>query len=105
MKICLSAEDKYCNPLKATDILGEVIIDINTFNFRDSPIHTAWYMLNMEVNIVHCYIHVNYLLNMEVNIVHCYIHVNYLLNMEVNIVHCYIHVNYLLNMEVNIVHC
>jgi hypothetical protein len=87
------------------DILGEVIIDINTFNFRDSPIHTAWYTLNMEVSIVHCYIHVNYLLNMEVNIVHCYIHVNYLLNMEVNIVHCYIHVNYLLNMEVNIVHC
>jgi hypothetical protein len=33
------------------DFLGEVIIDINTFNFRDSPIHTAWYTLNMEVNI------------------------------------------------------
>ncbi|XP_076091952.1 synaptotagmin-10-like [Mytilus galloprovincialis] len=33
------------------DFLGEVIIDMNTFNFRDSPIHTAWYNLNMETDL------------------------------------------------------
>ena len=32
------------------DFLGEVIIDMNTFNFHESPIHTAWYNLNMEVS-------------------------------------------------------
>ena len=36
------------------DFLGEVIIDINTFNFRDSPIHTAWYTLNMETDLDVC---------------------------------------------------
>lgn len=33
------------------DFLGEVIIDLNTFNFRESPIHTAWYSLNMETDL------------------------------------------------------
>lgn len=32
------------------DFLGEVIIKMNTFNFRDCPIHTAWYTLNSEVS-------------------------------------------------------
>ncbi|KAL5014679.1 hypothetical protein ScPMuIL_008949 [Solemya velum] len=33
------------------DFLGEVIIKMNTFNFRDCPIHTAWYTLNSETDL------------------------------------------------------
>lgn len=33
------------------DFIGEVVVEMNTFNFRESPFHTAWYSLNMEVNI------------------------------------------------------
>lgn len=31
------------------DFIGEVIVDMNSFNFRETPFHTAWYSLNMEV--------------------------------------------------------
>ena len=33
------------------DFIGEVVVEMNTFNFRESPFHIAWYSLNMEVNI------------------------------------------------------
>lgn len=31
------------------DFIGEVIVEMNTFNFRETPFHTAWYSLHMEV--------------------------------------------------------
>ena len=31
------------------DFIGEVIVDLQTFNFDDEPQHTAWYSLQMEV--------------------------------------------------------
>lgn len=31
------------------DFIGEVIVEMTSFNFRDTPFHTAWYSLNMEV--------------------------------------------------------
>lgn len=34
------------------DFLGEVIINMTTFNFKEEPVHTAWYTLKMEVRLV-----------------------------------------------------
>ncbi|KAH3872547.1 synaptotagmin-5-like [Dreissena polymorpha] len=33
------------------DVRGEVIIPLSSFSFYDEPIHTAWYMLNMETDL------------------------------------------------------
>ncbi|XP_022300165.2 synaptotagmin-1-like [Crassostrea virginica] len=33
------------------DFIGEVVVEMNTFNFRESPFHTAWYSLNMETDL------------------------------------------------------
>ena len=33
------------------DVKGEVIINLNQFSFRSEPVLTAWYQLNMEVNM------------------------------------------------------
>ncbi|XP_062615236.1 synaptotagmin-A-like isoform X1 [Saccostrea cucullata] len=33
------------------DFIGEVIVDMMTFNFRETPFHTAWYTLNMETDL------------------------------------------------------
>ncbi|XP_046358148.2 synaptotagmin-C-like [Haliotis rufescens] len=33
------------------DFLGEVIIDMTTFNFKEEPVHTAWYTLKMETDL------------------------------------------------------
>lgn len=32
------------------DNLGQVIIDLNSFNFKENPTHTAWYMLARETD-------------------------------------------------------
>ena len=32
------------------DFLGEVIVNMNTFNFKEDPIHTAWYTLRLQVS-------------------------------------------------------
>ena len=31
------------------DVRGEVLINLNQFDFRSEPVLTAWYQLNMEV--------------------------------------------------------
>ncbi|XP_048740637.2 synaptotagmin-10-like [Ostrea edulis] len=33
------------------DFIGEVIVEMNTFNFRETPFHTAWYSLHMETDL------------------------------------------------------
>ncbi|XP_041349855.1 synaptotagmin-1-like [Gigantopelta aegis] len=33
------------------DFLGEVIVNMNTFNFKQDPIHTAWYTLRMQTDL------------------------------------------------------
>ncbi|KAL3853077.1 hypothetical protein ACJMK2_016656 [Sinanodonta woodiana] len=33
------------------EILGETIIDLKNFDFRNNPVHTAWYCLNAETDL------------------------------------------------------
>ncbi|KAJ8301633.1 hypothetical protein KUTeg_020620 [Tegillarca granosa] len=49
MKLLVQVLDK--DIISRDDVIGEVIIDMNTFKFKENPVHTAWYMLNKETDL------------------------------------------------------